>query len=158
MQKLELVVAHLESDLIYSGGLRQYNVGIGKVIGPVIVLQDPPSQISNDQIAKALTGWISAGTVADLSVNGAYNIFFPLGTIASLSGDLSCNTFCDYHDTVNGPSGSFYTVEPYPCAQGCNQCTKDPLDTLTQGPSEEMVELKTNMDPGTGWVIGNEEI
>jgi len=27
-----------------------------------------------------------------------------------------------------------------------------------QGLSEEMVELKTDMDPGTGWVIGNEEI
>ncbi len=37
MKKLELVVAHLESDASYSGGLGQYNVGIGKVIGPVIV-------------------------------------------------------------------------------------------------------------------------
>ena len=77
MQKLELVVARLESDTSYSGGLRQYNVGIGKIIGPVIVQQDPPSQISNDQIAKTLTGWISGGTVADLSVNGAYNILLP---------------------------------------------------------------------------------
>jgi hypothetical protein len=158
MKKLELVVAHLESDIRYSGGLRQYNVGIGKVIGPVIVQQDPPSQLSNDQIAGTLTGWIGAGTVADLRANGAYNIFLPPGTTALLSGDLSCNTFCDYHDTVSGPSGPFYTVEPYPCARGCNQCTKDPFDTLTQGLSEEMVELKTDMDPGTGWVIGNEEI
>src|SRR5438270_113373 len=30
--------------------------------------------------------------------------------------------------------------------------------TITQGLSEEMIELKTDMDPGTGWVIGNEEI
>jgi hypothetical protein len=158
MKKLDLAVAHLESDTSYSGGLRQYNVGIGKVIESVIVQQEPPSQISNDQIAKTLTGWISAGTVADLSASGAYNIFLPPGTTASLSSDLSCNAFCDYHDTVNGPGGPFYTVEPYPCAQGCNQCTKDPFDTLTQGLSEEMVELKTDMDPGTGWVIGNEEI
>jgi len=77
---------------------------------------------------------------------------------ATASGDLSCNSFCDYHDSANGPNGPFYTVEPYPCAQGCNQCTQDPFDTLTQGLSEEMVELKTDMDPGTGWVIGNEEI
>ena len=158
MKKLELVVAHLESDASYSGGLGQYNVGIGKVIGPVIVQQDPPSQLSNDQIAKTLIAWASAGTVADLSTNGAYNIFLPPGTTASLSSDLSCNTFCDYHETANGPNGPFYTVEPYPCAQGCNQCTKDTFDTLTQGLSEEMVELKTDMDPGTGWVIGNEEI
>ncbi len=143
-------VAHLESDASYSGGLGQYNVGIGKVIGPVIVQQDPPSQLSNDQIAKTLIAWASAGTVADLSTNGAYNIFLPPGTTASLSSDLSCNTFCDYHETANGPNGPFYTVEPYPCAQGCNQCTKDTFDTLTQGLSEEMVELKTDMDPGQG--------
>lgn len=158
MKKLELVVAHIESDTSYSDGLREYNVGVGKVIGPVIVQPDPPSRISNDQIAKTLTGWIGTGTVADLSTNGAYNIFLQPGTTASLSADFSCNTFCDCQDTVNGPSGPFYTVEPYPCSQGCNQCTKDPFDTLTQGLSEEMVELKTDMDPGTGWVIGNEEI
>jgi len=29
---------------------------------------------------------------------------------------------------------------------------------LTQGLSEEMVELKTDMIPGTGWVIGNLEL
>jgi hypothetical protein len=158
VSRLELAVAHLESDQGYSGGLRQYNVGIGKTIGSVTIQQDPQSKLSNDQIGKTLTAWISAGTVANLGTGGAYNIFLPPGTTASLSGDLSCSTFCDYHDTVNGPNGPFYTVEPYPCAQGCNQCTKDPFDTLTQGLSEEMVELKTDMDPGTGWVIGNEEI
>ncbi len=71
--------------------------------------------------------------------------------------EASCSVFCDYHNAA-GPSGPFYTVEPYPCAQGCNHCTSDPFDTLTQGLSEEMVELKTDMDPGTGWVIGNEEL
>ncbi len=158
ISRLELAVAHLESDQSYSGGLSQYNVGIGKMIGPVTIRQDPPSQLSNDQIGQTLTGWISNGTVTNLGTSGAYNIFLPPETIASLSGDQSCQTFCDYHDTVNGPNGPFYTVEPYPCAQGCNQCTSDPFDTLTQGLSEEMVELKTDMDPGTGWVIGNEEI
>src|SRR5207244_2957788 len=66
---------------------------------------------------------INSGTVAALGTTGAYNIFLPPGTTASLSGDLSCNSFCDYHDSANGPNGPFYTVEPYPCAQGCNQCT-----------------------------------
>ena len=105
MNKLELVVAHLESDASYSGSLRHYNVRIGKVIRPVIVQQEPRSQLSNDQIAKTLIIWISAGTVADLSTNRAYNIFLPPGTSASLSSDLSCNSFCDYHDTANGLNG-----------------------------------------------------
>jgi len=158
IRRLELAVSHLESDPSYSGGLNQYNVGTGKIVAPVIIQQDPPSQLSNDQIGMTLTGWISAGTVASIGTAGAYNIFLPPGVTASLSSDVSCGSFCDYHDTVNGDSGPFYTVEPYPCTQGCNQCTKDPFDTLTQGLSEEMVELKTDMNPGTGWVIGNEEI
>ncbi len=158
IKRLELATAHLESDSSYSGGLRQYNVGVGRVLGPIVIQQDPPSQISNEQIAKALANWITAGTVTDLATKGAYNIFLPPGTTASLSSDLSCGSFCDYHNSVNGPSGPFFTVEPYPCAQGCNQCTNDPFDTLTQGLSEEMIELKTDMDPGSGWVIGNLEI
>jgi len=158
VQRLEQAVLHLETDAGYSGGLSQYNVGIGKMIGLVTIQQDPPSQISNDQVARTLTGWIGAGTVANLGTSGAYNIFMPPGTSVSLSGDQSCQTFCDYHDTVNDSSGPFYTVEPYPCSSGCNQCTKDTFDTLTQGLSEEMVELKTDMNPGTGWVIGNEEL
>ena len=158
VNKVELAVAHLESDSSFSGGLRQYNVGTGKLIQSIVIQQDPSSQLSNDQIAKTLIGWISSGTVADFRTAGAYNIFLPPGTTTSLSGDVSCNSFCDYHDTANGPNGPFYTVEPYPCTQGCNQCNQDPFDTLTQGLSEEMVELKTDMDPGTGWVIGNEEI
>ena len=40
----------------------------------------------------------------------------------------------------------------------CNQCTSNDFDTLTQGLSEEMVELATDANPGSGWVIGNLEI
>src|SRR6266704_4209380 len=98
MNKVELAVAHLESDPSFSGGLRQYNVGTGKLIQPIVIQQDPSSQVSNDQIAKTLIGWINSETVAALGTTGAYNIFLPPGTTASLSGDLSCNSFCDYCD------------------------------------------------------------
>ena len=158
IKRVETATAHIESDKNYSGGLAQYNVGIGKFTNPATINQDPPSQISNDQIKKVLTEWINAGTVADLGTQGAYNIFMPPSTTISLSADLSCQTFCDFHDSVDGPNGPFYTVEPFPCASGCNQCSSNPFDTLTQGLSEEMVELKTDMDPGSGWVIGNEEV
>jgi hypothetical protein len=100
MKRLELAVLHLETDTSYSGGLSQYNVGMGKVIGPVTIQQDPPSQLSNDQIGKTLTAWINSGTVADLGTSGAYNIFLPPGITASLSGDQSCQTFCVPPDTI----------------------------------------------------------
>ena len=156
---VEKAVRDIESDKTYSGGLSQYNVGIGRV-SPLIKIQTAPaSKLSDAQIRQTLTGWISSGTIPDLGGRGAYNILLPPGVSVSLTpGEASCAVFCDYHNTVNGSNGPFYTVEPYPCTNGCNQCTNNPLDTLTQGLSEEIVELKTDMNPGTGWVIGNLEI
>ena len=124
-----------------------------------MIKSNPPTRLSDAQIKQTLTGWINQNTLTNFGASGAYNIFLPPGVTVSLSPlEASCKVFCDYHNTVNNTKGPFYTVEPYPCTQGCNQCTTDPFDTLTQGLSEEMVELKTDMDPGTGWVIGNEEI
>ena len=159
VQRVEKAVLNIETDPSYSAGLVEYNVGIGKITPHVIIKSNPSTKLSDSQIKQSLTGWISQGTVSTLGSHGAYNIFLPPGVTVSLSPlEASCKVFCDYHNTVNGTSGPFYTVEPYPCGQGCNQCTNDPFDTLTQGLSEEMVELKTDMDPGTGWVIGNEEL
>lgn len=149
---------NIERDSSYSGGLRQYSVGMGTLLGHIVIQENPSSTVSDTEIAATLKGWISAGKVANLGQRGAYNIFLPPGVTALLSNEQSCSVFCDYHNTAGGTNGPFYTVEPYPCQQGCNQCTSNPLDTLTTGLSEEMTELKTDMDPGTGWVIGNEEI
>ena len=156
---VEKAVADIESDKKYSGGLSQYNVGIGKASRLVNIKMAPAAKISDGQIKQTLAGWIASGTVPNLGGRGAYNIFLPPGVTVSLSAlEASCAFFCDYHNTVNGSTGPFYTVEPYPCANGCNQCTNNPLDTLIQGLSEEMVELKTDMNPGTGWVLGNLEL
>ena len=150
---------NIETDPSYSAGLAEYNVGMGKTVPYAIIKSNPSTKLSDSQIKHSLTGWISQGTVSNFGSHGAYNIFLPPGVTVSLSPlEVSCKVFCDYHNSINGASGPFYTVEPYPCGQGCNQCTSDPFDTLTQGLSEEMVELKTDMDPGTGWVIGNEEL
>jgi hypothetical protein len=159
VKRIETAIRDIESDNAYSGGLSEYNVGIGKIIPHTIIKTNPPTRLSDSQIKQTLTGWINQGTVSNFGSTGAYNIFLPPGVTVTLSPlEASCKIFCDYHNTVNNAKGPFYTVEPYPCSQGCNHCTNDPFDTLTQGLSEEMVELKTDMDPGTGWVIGNEEI
>lgn len=156
--RLNTAVMNIEKDPSYSGQLKQYNVGIGTVRGSIVIDKEPPSSVGAVDLGKFISGWISSGQIPDLGAKGAYNIFLPPGITATLSSDKSCVVFCDYHDTVNGDSGPFFTCEPYPCSSGCNQCDSDPFDTLTQGLSEEMVELKTDMNPGTGWVIGNLEL
>ncbi len=158
ISSVDRATSDIETNPGYSGGLQQYNVGIGKLARSFTIPSDPASTTTNADIKKALNSWISSGTVSDVGTKGAYNIFLPPGVTVTLSNESSCAYFCDYHDTVNGTNGPFYTVEPYPCATGCNQCSSAAFDTLTMGLSEEMTELKTDMDPGTGWVIGNEEL
>jgi hypothetical protein len=159
VQSVEKATRDIESDKTYSLGLSQYNVGIGKINPSITTKTAPATRISDQKVKQTLANWIATGTIPNLGAKGAYNIFLPPGVTVSLSPlEASCAVFCDYHNTVNGSNGPFYTVEPYPCVKGCNHCTSNPLDTLTQGLSEEMVELKTDMNPGTGWVIGNLEL
>ncbi len=153
--QVDKAVLDIEADPSYSGGLSEYNVGQGTALPSVVVASNPLSTIDDSQIGPQIKAWIKSGLIPELGQLGAYNIFFPPGTAVTLSGSASCSSFCDFHDT---DGTHFYTVEPYPCASGCNQCTSSPFDTLTMGLSEEMVELKTDMNPGTGWVIGNEEL
>lgn len=156
--KINNATGDIEGDLSYSGGLREYNVGVGVMAGHIVVAANPPATVAEGDIGTAILEWISSAQVPNLGTAGAYNIFLPPGVTALLGKDTSCSTFCDYHDSVNGSAGPFFTLEPYPCTSGCNQCTSNSFGTITQGLSEEMVELKTDMNPGTGWVIGNEEI
>ncbi len=155
---LDNATQDIEDNQSYSGELNQYGVGIGSFKEHVIINADPPNSVSNTDIGASIAQWIKESKIPDLGSKGAYNVFLPPRIIATLGGQKSCSVFCDYHDTANGNSGPFFTCEPYPCSTGCNQCDNNPFDTLTQGLSEEMVELKTDMNPGTGWVIGNEEI
>lgn len=158
IQMINKATEDIEKNPSYSGDLKQYNVGTGSLKGSAIVTKDPPSTVSNADIGKEISLWVKQGLVPDLQGKGAYNVFLPPGTAATLGSQQSCSVFCDYHDTANGNNGPFFTCEPYPCSSGCNQCNSNSFDTLIQGLSEEMVELKTDMNPGTGWVIGNEEI
>jgi intein/homing endonuclease len=153
--RVDKATAYIEADQSYSGGLSEYNVGQGSVLSSVVIGSDPPQSVDDSQIGGFISQWIKAGLIQELGQKGAYNIFFPPGVVVTLSGDQSCASFCDYH---NFDGTHFYTVEPYPCESGCNQCTSSQFDTLSQGLSEEMIELQTDMNPGTGWVIGNEEL
>lgn len=146
------------TDSSYWGGLQEYGIGMNTAqsfLPSVTVAQDPPATIDDAAIEPQLQSWISAGVIPELGQKGCYNIFFPPGVTVTLQGSASCSVYCDYH---NFDGIHFYTVEPYPCDTGCNTCSQSPLDTLTMGLSEEMVEMASDMNPGTGWVIQNEEI
>lgn len=156
-RQINIATADLEEDPSYSGGLIEYKVGKGVFAGFDVIQEDPPELVPEQFIVDALGLWIATGKISqDVRNMGAYNVFLPPGVTAQLGTDTSCAVFCDYHDSDG--RGLNFTVEPYPCSAGCNQCTSSDFDTLTQGLSEEMTELKTDMVPGTGWVIGNEEI
>jgi hypothetical protein len=158
--QIEHFVIDIERDKSYSGGLSEYNVGQSTDdinFQSTFITDDPPSTIDDSAIQTTLQQWIQAGKVKDVKGKGAYNIFLPPGVTVTLEGSQSCVEFCDYHNNVSDV-GPFYTVIPYPCVVGCNECTQNTIDTLTMGLSEEMTELKTDMVPGTGWVIGNLEL
>src|SRR2546429_6568798 len=107
---VEKAIRDIESDKTYSVGLSQYNVGIGKISPLVNIKTAPATEISDRQIKQTLAGWIASGTVPNLGGRGAYNIFLPPGvTVALTPLEASCTVVCDYHNTVNGPNGPFYT-------------------------------------------------
>src|SRR5260370_24592094 len=56
---VEKAVSDMESDKTYSGGLSQYNVGIGKVSQPIKVQTAHAEKISDEQITQTLTSWIA---------------------------------------------------------------------------------------------------
>jgi hypothetical protein len=158
---VDKAVINITTNTSYWGDLSEYNVGSNDatsgLVSQVMLTDDPPAAIDDSQIQTRLTSLIKNGTVVDLKGAGAYNFFFPPGVTVALQNTNSCSYFCDYHNAIS-QNGPFYTVEPWPCSSGCNQCTKSDFDTLTQGLSEELVELATDMNPGSGWVIGNEEL
>jgi len=147
-QQIDRAVSAIESDPSYSGGLSEYNVGQGKLLTSVVIPEDPPSTIDDEQIIQKLKEWIP-NTIPD--VTGAYNVFFPPNVTVTMQGMSSCVEFCAYHSWDG--KNLFYTVIPYPCQEGCNECTQNSFDTLTMALSEEMTELKTDMQVGTGWLI-----
>src|SRR5437667_10941815 len=110
---VEKALRDIESDKTYSGGLFQYNVGIGKVSHFININTAPAAKISDGPIKQALAGWIASGTVPNLGGRGAYNIFPPPGGTVSLTPlEASGGVFCVYHNTLNGSEGDFYPCEP----------------------------------------------
>src|SRR2546425_12268108 len=107
---LEKAIGDIESDKTYSGGLSQYNVGIGKISPLINVKTAPGAKISDAIIKQTLSGWIASGTAPNLGGRAACKIFLPPGGTVSLTPvEVSGGAFCDYHMTADAPCGRCYT-------------------------------------------------
>jgi hypothetical protein len=123
-------------------------IGQGTFAGSVQVPSPAPDTVTTDeQIRSFLQDQIAAGTLPPTGANSLYFVFTPPGVSVSLSGDLSCQVFCGYHDAIGGQV--FYAVVPSPDCAGCSQGST--LDSLTVTCSHELAEAVTDPIPGQGW-------
>jgi hypothetical protein len=104
--------------------------------------------VADEELRTILRDAISAGSVPAPGPNTLYNLFLPPGTAAELQGSRSCQTFCGYHDAIDGRI--FYAVLPAPDCTGCSG-GRSTLEALTLTASHELSEAVTDPVPGTGW-------
>jgi hypothetical protein len=142
----------LNSELIDQ--LSEYSVP-GKAIGhgslaatAVITDQKPGAAVTDAEIQDLIRSQIKGGTLPATTPNSLYFVYLPPGVDVDLGGQLSCSSFCGYHDALDGTV--FYAVMPYP---GCSGCVGGlhVLDALTSTSSHELCEAITDPVPGTGW-------
>ena len=134
--------------------LSEYSVP-GKAIGhgslaatAVITDQKPGASVTDAEIQDLIRSQIRGGTLPATTPNSLYFVYLPPGVDVDLGGQLSCSSFCGYHDAQDGTV--FYAVMPYP---GCSGCVGGlhVLDALTSTSSHELCEAITDPVPGTGW-------
>ena len=134
--------------------LSEYSVP-GKAIGhgslaatAVITDQKPGASVTDAEIQDLIRSQIRGGTLPATTPNSLYFVYLPPSVDVDLGGQLSCSSFCGYHDALDGTV--FYAVMPYP---GCSGCVGGlhVLDALTSTSSHELCEAITDPVPGTGW-------
>jgi hypothetical protein len=125
-------------------------IGHGKRIGTITVTTPQLSHsISDGAVQHMLRQEIAANAAfPQPTPNTLYFVYLQPGVSVSQGGGRSCQTFCGYHDVINGRL--FYAVMPFP---GCVGCTGslDPLAALTSTSSHELCEAITDAVPGSGW-------
>ena len=138
--------------------LTEYNtqeqqIGHGSFIGTTtMTTSDPGSSIADSDIQQMLNDGIANGTLPQPTANTLYFVYLPSGTTVTQGGVSSCQTFCGYHDTINGQI--FYAVMPYPDCEGCMNGLSV-FDALTTTSSHELCEAVTDPIPGQGWYDQN---
>jgi hypothetical protein len=130
-----------------------YTVGHGSLAGSATITSvDPPGTVDDSAIQTFLQNQIAAKTLPPPTASTLYFVYFPPGVVVSMGSSLSCQTFCGYHDQINGTI--FYGVMPYPGCTGCLGGMSD-IDALTSTSSHELCEAITDPIPGQGWYDDN---
>jgi hypothetical protein len=123
-------------------------IGQGSFIGSQVITTDAPTRsVTDSRIQTALQNWISSGTAPQNDKDTIYFVFLEKGIVSVRGGSRSCQSYCGYHNNVDG---IYYGVIPYP---GCDGCLGRlaVLDALTGTSSHELCEAITDPVPGTGW-------
>jgi hypothetical protein len=132
----------------YSTGA--YKIGQGKRIATFTITQPAVAQSLTDAAIRNMLQQQIAGatTFPQPNANRLYFNYFPPGVTIIEGGSRSCQSFCGYHDTMDGKL--FYGVMPYPSCAGCTGGLTE-FDALTSTSSHELCEAITDPIPGQGW-------
>lgn len=113
----------------------EYGVGEGISAPSVLIPEDGPLKISDEQIQKWLAKQIQNGTVEAPTPNSLYVIFYPPSTVIGDGGDRSCYGFGGYHNELTaGASKTAYAVIP--------RCGN--FERITSTTTHELVEAATD--------------
>lgn len=125
-------------------------IGHGSHIGTTTLTSpDPGTSVADSDIQQMLNTAIANNPAfPQPNANTLYFVYLPSGVTVTAGGSSSCQSFCGYHDAINGQI--FYAVMPYPDCSGCVG-TLSTLDALTSTSSHELCEAITDPVPGQGW-------
>ncbi len=126
-------------------------IGYGSRTGTLtLTSQDPGATVADADLQQLLQQEIANDpNVPQPDANTLYFFYLPPGVTVEQGGSASCQSFCGYHDNINGQI--FYAVMPYPGCSGCIGGLADPFDALTGTSSHELCEAITDPIPGQGW-------
>lgn len=139
--------------------LAEYNapgktIGHGSRIGTTtLTASDPGTSVDDSAIQQMLNNNIASNSAfPQPTANTLYFIYLPSGVTVIASGSSSCQSFCGYHDAINGQI--YYSVMPYPDCTGCSS-NLSTFASLTVTSSHELSEAITDPVPGQGWYDQN---
>jgi hypothetical protein len=129
-------------------------IGHGSHVGTTtLTTSDPGTSVDDSAIQQMLNNNIACNSAfPQPTANTLYLVYLPSGVTVTAGGSSSCQTFCGYHDAINGQI--YYGVMPYPDCTGCTS-NLSTFASLTVSSSHELCEAITDPVPGQGWYDQN---